>query len=114
MTLISFAGTLRAAWDELFKREPKVDYYLIHLEREIMQLQADKERLEGKCDMLQLKLDMALAPKVVEVPQKKVLPKFNPLAMEQESSWEAIQRRQREENERLDKEDREAAAKAAA
>jgi hypothetical protein len=109
MTLIDLAHTIRAAWDELFKRKPEptnpLVAFIAHLEQEIVQLQADKARLEGKCEMLQLKVEIAQAPKPVTVQAMapRVPPKFHP--SDQESSWEAIQRRQREENERLDREE---------
>lgn len=103
MTLADIAHAVREAWDVLFRKEPS--HYLVHLEREIMQLQSDKHRLEGKCDMLQLKLETALAPKPVVVTSKRVIPRIPPM----ESGWEAELRRHTEENERLDREEAEKA-----
>jgi hypothetical protein len=99
MRLVDIAQSIRDAWDVLFA--PKPSFYVIHLEREIMELRNVNRKLEGKCDLFQLKLETALAPKPAPVLVKREIPKIPPM----ESSWEAEVRRHREENERLDREE---------
>jgi hypothetical protein len=73
MSLIEIARTIRAAWDELFKREPKVDLFVVHLEEEIKYLREQNQILSTKLEVTRLQKDNP-APVVRRDPPKLTQP----------------------------------------
>ena len=98
MKLIEITQTIREVCDALV--QPKVSRYTLHLESQIADLKTENLRLEGKCDLLQLKLENALAPKPIPIPVRREIQKVVPPI----SSWELYLR---SEIERQELEDRE-------
>ena len=83
MTIVEIAQTLRSAWDVLFpvklEAPEEPSRFVLHLEAEV-------ERLRGENARLQIRLEQALTPAPVVVPQvvKRDFSDYKPI----KTSWE--------------------------
>jgi hypothetical protein len=91
MTLVDMALIVRTAWNVLFDRKPEApSRYVLHLESEIVRLQDENARL-------QIKLEVALAPKPAPAPIKRDLSGYSPAKTSWEGFLEAeVERQERE------------------